>query len=170
MQAFLNAMDLNDVAPVSWTVHRFCSAYYALLEVSDTASMRDRYKQFFRVELTCSRDVGGVPNEPFKTWSCEETDSTWQPPDKGGLFRWSELECIVIADFFDGPPSKALAPGFPQETRTLAAGIHQLRINLGMLRTDGDDSGIKDVIRTLAAEGASMNAQTSEYRWLSAQH
>jgi hypothetical protein len=172
MQAFLDALELEDVAPVSWTIRRCCSAYYASCTVSDTAPLRDRYKQFFRVELTCSRDVGRVTDDPFKFGGCEETDVTWHPPTAGALFRWDELECVVIADFFEAVSTKTLArlaAGFPRTTCALPGGIQQLRIELGPLRTDGDDTAIQDVMRSLAAEGASVNAETSEYRAVSAE-
>jgi hypothetical protein len=157
-----------EVSPERWSVQRFCSPYYA--DSDQAEAVQDRYKQAFHLEVSLRGPFNGPEFQPFKSWSSDALDSTWDPPDAGGVFLWTELPCVVIGDFLDGNAHSALNdPALSHRKPTVAQlgqGVEQVRIDAGLLSESGSDDVPRQFVLVLGAKGASMNWRLSRTRYM----
>jgi hypothetical protein len=147
VDAYLETMGL-DTRALSWTIRRLCSPYFAVHATADhNAAFEDRYRQFFGVEVKLAEPLATLPPPSgFKPWFTEERDPTW--PGSGIDLDWTTLDCVVIADHVQTPPRE------------------QLRIDLGALMLNGDDTAIRKQLSQLTDAGASLHWQHSRTRYL----
>jgi hypothetical protein len=148
MDAYLETMGLAATA-ARWTIRRLCSPYFAVhATAGHNAAFEDRYRQFFRVEVTFREPLTTTPGlnraKPF--WLTEERDPTWS--GSGIDFDWTTLDCVVIADHIN------------------AARCEQVRIPIGPLALNGDDSAVRKQLLSLEKAGASLHWQHSLTRYL----
>jgi hypothetical protein len=163
--ALLKSIGIEVIAD-HWSVQRFCTPYYA--DDDHAAAVHDRYKQAFHVEVSLRAAFDGPEFLPFKSWSSDALDSTWDPPKAGGAFVWTELPCVVIGDFVDGNADSALNdPALSHGRPTVAQlgqGVAQVRIDAGRLSASGSDDVPRQLVAVLGAKGASMNWRLSRTR------